>query len=80
MFMLVEKIDQALETQSLCTCIEKTGRHLHGKVSDSWVRISGGKLRGKIRFTSDEKGVVEIDANDILDLLSSPSKELLKNK
>ena len=69
MVWIVEKIDKALEGKTRCTIIDKMGRHLHGIVTDSWIRISAGRLRGKLRFASDEKGEVEIDANDILDLL-----------
>lgn len=62
---LVEKIDKALENRAQCTLIHKMGAYFHGTVSDSWVRVSGGKLRGKVRFFSKEWGE---DANDILDL------------
>lgn len=65
---LVEKIDKALENRAQCTLIHKMGAYFHGTVSDSWVRVSGGKLRGKVRFFSEEKGELEVDANDILDL------------
>ena len=68
MVQIVEKIDKAVETKSRCTLIDKMGRYFHGTLTDSWVRISGGKLRGKIKFTSDEKGELEVDANDILDI------------
>ncbi len=67
--MLVDKIDKAVESQTNCTLIDKMGKYLHGKLVDSWVRVSGGKMRGKVRFLSDEKGEVEIDANDILDIV-----------
>ena len=69
MFPVIEKIDKALESKEKCTLIDKMGRYYHGTVLDSWVRLSGGKLRGKVQFQSDEKGQVEVDANDILDLL-----------
>lgn len=69
MFSIVEKIDKALESKIKSTLIDKSGRYFHGTVEDSWVRISGGKLRGKVRFLSEEKGEVEVDANDILDLV-----------
>ncbi len=69
MFQLIEKIDRLVESKSKCTLIDKMGKYYHGVISESWVRISGGKLRGKIRFSSEEKGVVEIDANDILDII-----------
>ncbi len=69
MFAIVDKLDKALETQVKCTLIDKMGRYLHGTVADSWVQPSGGKLRGKVKFQSEEKGLVEVDANDILDLL-----------
>jgi hypothetical protein len=67
-FEIVEKIDKALETKVKCTLLDKMGGCFHGTLNDSWVRVSGGKLRGKIRFSSEEKGEFEIDANDILDL------------
>jgi hypothetical protein len=51
--------------------MDKMGKYLHGIVTDSWVRFSGGKLRGKIVFESEEKGTLEIDANDILDIVIS---------
>lgn len=69
MFGIVEKIDKALESKQKCTLIDKMGKYLHGVVEDSWVRLSGGKLRGKVRFASEEKGEVEVDANDILDIV-----------
>lgn len=69
MFQIVEKIDKALESKTRCTLIDKTGKYLHGILNDSWVRVSGGKLRGKIKFQSEERGEVEVDANDILDIL-----------
>lgn len=68
MVQLVEKIDKALESKSRCTLIDKMGRYFHGTLTDSWVRLSGGKMRGKVKFTSDEKGEQEIDCNDILDI------------
>ncbi len=70
MFGIIEKIDKALESKQKVTLIDKMGRYLHGTVKDSWVRVSGAKLRGKVVFASDEKGEVEIDATDILDILS----------
>jgi hypothetical protein len=69
MFNIIDKITTALETKQRCTLIDKTGRYFHGTINDSWVRISAGKMRGKIVFASDEKGEIEVDANDILDLL-----------
>jgi len=72
-FPLLDRIDKALESKQNCTLIDKMGTYFHGVIEDSWVRLSGGKLRGKLRFKSEEKGEVEIDANDILDLL--PAKE-----
>jgi len=68
-FAIVEKIDKAFEEKLACTLIDKMGKYFHGSVVDSWVRVSGGKIRGKIRFQSEEKGEFEMDANDILDLL-----------
>lgn len=68
MFPILEKIEKALETKEKCTLIDKMGGFFHGVVADSWVRISAGKLRGKIQFQSEEKGEFEVDANDILDL------------
>lgn len=69
MFPVLTKIDQALESKKRCRLIDKMGKYLNGTVTDSWVRLSGGKLRGKVVFQSDEKGPVEIDANDVLDIL-----------
>ena len=69
MYPILQKIDAALESKGRYTLIGKAGKHLHGVVSDSWVRLSGGKVRGKIVFDSTEKGQLEIDANDILELL-----------
>jgi hypothetical protein len=69
MFSIIEKIDKAVETKQKCTLIDKMGKYFHGTINDSWVRVSGGKMRGKVRFASDEKGEIEVDANDILDLL-----------
>jgi len=68
-FKLVEKIDRFLEEKTHCTLIDKMGRYYHGHVSDSWVRLSGAKLRGSVKFESKEKGEVEIDVNDILDVV-----------
>ncbi len=69
MFAILNKIDQALEAKSKVTLIDKMGKYFHGVVSDSWARVSGGKIRGKVTFLSEEKGEMEIDANDILDIL-----------
>jgi len=69
MFMIIDKIDKAVETKEKCTLIDKMGRYFHGIVTDSWVRVSGGKMRGKVRFHTEEKGEIEVDCNDILDLL-----------
>lgn len=69
MFPILEKIDKALESKEKCTLVDKMGKYFHGTVSDSWIRLSGGKLRGKLQFLSEEKGPIEVDANDILDLL-----------
>ncbi|MBM4304006.1 MAG: hypothetical protein FJ116_01855 [Deltaproteobacteria bacterium] len=71
MFPILNKIDKALETKAKCTLIDKMGKYLHGKVTDSWIRFSGGKLRGKLVFESDERGALEMDANDILDIVIS---------
>jgi hypothetical protein len=71
MFPILNKIDKALETKAKCTLIDKMGKYLHGKVTDSWIRFSGGKLRGKLVFESDETGSLEMDANDILDIVIS---------
>lgn len=68
MFLILETIDKAVESQSSCTLIHKAGYYLHGKVAESWARVSGGKMRGKLRFDSIEKGVVEVDINDVLEL------------
>ncbi|MBI1859415.1 MAG: hypothetical protein HYR96_00665 [Deltaproteobacteria bacterium] len=69
MYQIVEKIDKALEDKMRCRLVDKMGRYYHGVMIDSWVRLSGGKMRGKVKFQSDEKGEVEIDSNDILDIL-----------
>ena len=69
MFQLVDKIDKALETKAECTLMDKMGKYFHGQVLDSWIRLSSGKLRGKLKFQSQEKGEIEIDANDILDII-----------
>ena len=69
MFQLIEKIDKALESKAKCTLIDKMGKYFHGTVKDSWIRLSGGKLRGKLEFTSEEKGEIQVDAHDILDLI-----------
>lgn len=69
MFSLVEKIDKAVETQVKCTLIDKMGHYFHGTMVESWVRLSGGKMRGKVKFQSEEKGEVQVDCNDILDVL-----------
>lgn len=69
MFQITEKIDKAVETKQKCTLIDKLGKYFHGTVTESWIRVSGGKLRGRLRFMSEEKGEIEVDANDILDLL-----------
>ena len=66
--MIVDKIDKALESKENCTLIDKLGKYYHGVLFDSWVRVSGGKLRGKVKFNSQEKGEIELDANDILDI------------
>ena len=71
MFPILDKIDKAVESKAKCTLIDKMGKYLHGIVTDSWIRFSGGKLRGKLVFESEEKGTLEIDANDILDIVIS---------
>ena len=71
MFPLIDKIDKAVELKAKCTLIDKMGTYLHGTITDSWVRVSGGKMRGKITFASEEKGEIEMDVNDILDLIHS---------
>jgi hypothetical protein len=63
------KIDRALESKERCRLVDKMGKYYNGLVADSWVRLSGGKVRGKLVFQSDEKGTIEMDANDILDIL-----------
>ncbi len=72
---LVDKIDKALQNKTRCTLIDKMGAYYHGVLSDSWVRVSAGKLRGKVRFQSEEKGEIEMDANDILDLLANQTPQ-----
>lgn len=57
-----------MELKGKYTLVDKMGRHFHGTLEDSWVRLSGGKMRGKIKFMSEEKGEIEMDANDILDI------------
>lgn len=69
MIQLVEKIDKAVESKGKCTLIDKMGRYHRGIVTDSWIRVSGGKLRGKLRFQNEKQVEVELDANDILDLV-----------
>ncbi len=69
MFPILNKIDRAAESKERCRLIDKMGKYYNGTVVDSWVRLSGGKVRGKVVFNSEEKGQIEIDANDILDLL-----------
>lgn len=69
-FELVEKIDQFVESKKRVTLIHKMGFYYHGVLTDTWVRISGVKLRGKVKMESDEKGPIEIEATDILDLRS----------
>ena len=71
MFPILDKIDKAVESKAKCTLIDKMGKYLHGIVTDSWIRFSGGKLRGKLVFESEEKGTLEMDANDILDIVIS---------
>lgn len=68
MFPILDKIDKALESKVKCSLLDKAGRHFNGTLTDSWVRLSGGKLRGKIKFHSEEKGEFEMDAYDILDI------------
>jgi hypothetical protein len=69
MFNVVDKIDKAFETKAKCTLIDKMGKYRHGMIVDSWIRVSGGKLRGKLRFAPEGSAEVEIDANDILDVV-----------
>jgi hypothetical protein len=71
MFPILDKIDKALESKTKCRLLDKMGRTFHGTVEDSWARLSGGKLRGKVVFQSEEKGQVEIDVNDVLDIVLS---------
>ncbi len=74
MFAIMLKIDAALESQKECTLVDKMGGHFHGILKDSWVRLSGGKMRGKVEFESVEKGTIQVDANDILDITMKDSK------
>jgi len=79
MFKLMEKLDRAYEGKLECTLIDKLGKYYHGKISDSWVRLSGGKMRGKLVFESHERGLVEprlveIDVNDIFDIIIKGEK------
>lgn len=74
MFVLLDKIDKALESKQNCTLIDKMGKYYNGEVTDSFVRLSGGKIRGKLTFSSKEKGVFEIDANDVLDIQFTKEK------
>ena len=69
MFNILQKIDQAFDNKKPCTLIDKMGKYFHGTVTDTWARVSGGKMRGKIMFLSEEKGEIEVDVNDILDLI-----------
>lgn len=69
MVQLIEKIDKAAESKEKCTLIDKMGRYHRGFVTDSWIRISGGKIRGKLRFQNEKNVEVELDGNDILDLV-----------
>ena len=73
-FFASDNIDKAMESQVKCTLMDKSGRYLHGVVKDTWVRLSAGKLRGKVVFVSEEKGEIEVDANDILDLVLEEKK------
>jgi hypothetical protein len=75
MFMIIDKIDKALESKEKCTLIDKMGHYFHGTLTDSWARVSGGKMRGKVVFASEEKGEIEIEVNDILDLLTTSSQK-----
>lgn len=77
MFSLIDKIDRAVETKAKCVLVHKMGPHYHGILTDSWVRISGGKMRGKVRMNTEEKGDIEVDGNDVLDLrIESDPKEI----
>ena len=69
MFLIVDKIDRAVESKLKCTLIDKMGKYHEGVFTDSWVRVSGAKLRGKVRFQPEGKVEFELDANDILDVL-----------
>lgn len=69
MFAIIDRIDKAVESKAKCTLMDKMGGCFHGVVSDSWIRVSGAKMRGKLVFESQERGQIEIDANDILDLI-----------
>lgn len=75
MFLIIEKIDKALESKEKCTLVDKMGHYFHGHLTDSWARVSGGKMRGKIVFASEEKGEIQIDVNDVLELIPSPSNK-----
>ena len=68
MFAVLEKIDKALETKAKCTLLNKMGGFYTGIVTDSWIRVSGSKLRGKLIFQSEEDGEMKVDCNDILDI------------
>lgn len=74
MFPILQKVDKGLELKVKCTLIDKMGHYYHGIFEDSWARVSGGKLRGKVVFQSEEKGRLEVDVNDILDVLLPDSQ------
>ena len=75
MFPVLTKIDRAAESKERCRLIDKMGKYFLGTVEDSWVRLSGGKLRGKVVFKADGQEAMEIDANDVLDILFEGDKK-----
>lgn len=66
---LIEAIEKAQVHKIKLKLMDKMGGCFYGYVIDSWLRIgSGGHLRGKFMFNSDEKGEFELDINDVLDI------------
>jgi hypothetical protein len=69
LFKIMGLIEKGIATEKDVTVIDKSGKFIRGNLYDHYVRVSADKLRGKISIKlAKDQSVVEVDANDILDI------------
>ena len=69
MWSFLETLDELEQSKKPVLIIDKGGDYKRGRIKEHYVRISAGKLRGKIILVKKEnKAEEEIDANDVLDI------------